>query len=185
MHWYIYSLYRGENSRNILILDENFLNTCGDSCWWHIWCCWMTVLDPDGYFCGPSRKLGTSTTICVPKEGLEPDWWLTFWNLAVELLTRLFEILKDSLAFFMLSSRFSPKRYFESEVSLSHSIWMFSFKTGFKRSLRSADICVRPAHQSNWINSVTHTRPKVSWSAFFLCQYCFISYFKDCWCSKS
>ena len=39
-------------------------------------------------------------------------------------------------------SRFFPKRYFESEVFLSHSVLMFSFNTGFKRFLHSADICL-------------------------------------------
>ena len=62
--------------------------------------------------------------------------------MVVELFTSLFEILKDSLASFMLSSRFSPKIYFESEVSLSYSVLMSSFKTGFKLSLRYADICL-------------------------------------------
>ena len=42
----------------------------------------------------------------------------------------------------MLSSRFSPKWYCESEVSSWNSVLMSSFKTSFKRSLRSTDICL-------------------------------------------
>ena len=60
----------------------------------------------------------------------------------VELLTGLFEILKDCLTSFMLSNIFSPKYYFEPEVCLSHSVLMILFDTGFKRSLSSADICL-------------------------------------------
>ena len=50
-HWYRYSLHRGKNSRNILTLDVHFLNTFVTSCWWHIWCRWMTVFDVGGSFC--------------------------------------------------------------------------------------------------------------------------------------
>ena len=50
--------------------------------------------------------------------------------MVVELLIRLFEILKDSLVSSMLCSRFSPKIYFESDVSLSHSVLISSFNTG-------------------------------------------------------
>ena len=89
-----------------------------------------------------SRKLGTSTAISVSKRVLRA-WLVTnFLKFAIELLIRLFEILKDYLASFMFSRRFSPKIYFESEVSLSHSVIMPSFKTGFELSLRSSDICL-------------------------------------------
>ena len=90
------------------------------------------------------KKPGTSTTISVPKRTLRATNFLKFGSR--ELLRRTFEILKDSLATFMLLSKFYPKRYFESEVSSSHCVLMSSFETGFQRSLHSADIylCAMP-----------------------------------------
>ena len=64
----------------------------------------------------------------------------------MELLTRLFDILKDSLASFMPSSRFSSIQYFEPEVSLSHSVHVTPFKAGFKCALRSSDVCFCALH---------------------------------------
>ena len=69
----------------------------------------------------------------------------------MELLIRLFEILKDSLVSSMLSSRFSPKIYFESDVSLSHSVLISSFKTGQPFSVLY-DRFVCPNYQCNRIN---------------------------------
>ena len=64
MHWYRYSLYWGKNSRNIPTLYAHFLNTCVTFCWWYIWCCWMTVLNAGGSFCGPGNL----------KDGKQKTW---------------------------------------------------------------------------------------------------------------
>ena len=66
-----------------------------------------------------NRKLGTSTSIGVPKRTLRA-WTITDF--------KIFEILKDSFVSYMLFSRFSPRRYFESGVSFSHNFPMLSFK---------------------------------------------------------
>ena len=85
----------------------------------------------------------------------------------MELLIRLFEILKDSLVSFMLSSWFSPKIFFESDVSLSHSILISSFKTGQAFSvLYNRFVC--PTYQSNRINMWLITFLRLS-SLFSFC----------------
>ena len=119
--------------------------------WFDCWCAfdrsgvagWLSLMLV-GSFRTRRKKPGTSTTISVPKRTLRATNFLKFGS--KQLLTRTFEILKDSLASFMLLSRFYPKRYYESEVSLSHSVLMSSFKTSFKHSLHSADIylCAMP-----------------------------------------
>ena len=54
IHWYRYSLFWGRSSRNIVKSAAYFLKSCAISCWWHIWCCLMTViLNAGGFFFGP------------------------------------------------------------------------------------------------------------------------------------
>ena len=102
--------------------------------------CWWILLWPCKFKEREAENLALASVFVYPKDCLEPDWQLPFWNLVVELLTRLFEILKDSLAFFILSSRFSPKRYFESDDnSLSHNLLALREDIGHKHSLHSAD----------------------------------------------
>ena len=73
IHRYIFSLYWGRNSRNILTWDVHFLNTCTTSCWWHVWFCCMTViLDEDDSFCGSGNlKSGKQKT------RLKHQYWCT------------------------------------------------------------------------------------------------------------
>ena len=87
--------------------------------------------------------------------------------MAAELLASLFKILKDSLASFMLSSRFSWKRYFKPEVSLSQSLLMSLFKTGFNFFRFSRYLFLCPTHQGNRISHVTHNFPEVRRSISF------------------